>query len=130
MKCLKCVFVTSESKVACGRCGASMPVKERGQSGADHRKPQAAPAQPPAASGPGREPGPAWRREVTRKVKEYGEKRKYLTPPPQPLKERNPETDEAPAAAVESEPGPSAPPPAMRPQPVEPPRRQHRPAPP
>jgi len=34
---------------------------------------------------------PEWRKEVTRKAREYGERKKILTTPPRPLKEQDPE---------------------------------------
>lgn len=103
MKCLKCGYVTSESKEKCARCGSPLPVKPASRVPARHR--QVTPPAPPepAPPAPPSDALPDWRKEVSRKVKAYGEKKKILTTPPQPLKE-----GEAPSAA-ELDPDPPAP---------------------
>lgn len=85
MKCLKCGYVTSESKETCSRCGSPLPPPVGMRAPARPR--QQTPATTPNPQAP--ETGvhlPDWRKEVSRKVKEYGEKKKILTTPPQPLR--------------------------------------------
>lgn len=90
MKCLKCGYVTSESKENCARCGSPLPVHGNARTRGVSRQttPEARPAEPAASSSaPSSDSVPDWRKEVSRKVKEYGEKKRILTTPPQPLKD-------------------------------------------
>lgn len=84
MKCLKCGYVTSESKDNCARCGSPLPPPAQLRTPARMRPQNHAPVTPnpePEA------PLPDWRKEVSRKVKEYGEKKRSLTTPPGALKQ-------------------------------------------
>lgn len=86
MKCLKCGYVTSESKETCSRCGSPLPPPVGMRAPARPR--QQTPTTTPNPQAPESAVHlPDWRKEVSRKVKEYGEKKKILTTPPQPLKE-------------------------------------------
>src|SRR5262245_20770227 len=74
MKCPKCGFTPSRPATRCVRCGTSYP--EQQQLLIDPE-----PVLQAAAA------VPDWRKEVTRKAREYGERKKILTTPPRPLKE-------------------------------------------
>jgi len=86
MKCPKCGFVNSQTKQNCSRC--SEPLNRTASSSQTR-------ATPPVPAAGAAEP-PDWRREVSQKVKAYGERRKNLTTPPGPLK--SDESREAPVA--------------------------------
>ena len=92
MKCLKCGYVTSETNENCARCGSALPPPASSRTPARMRPQNHAPVTPNS------EPGaslPDWRQEVSRKVKEYGEKKRILTTPPHALKhEQQPESVE------------------------------------
>lgn len=105
MKCLKCGFVTSETKEQCARCGSPLPAHLAAPRNSAHRI--VTPAPPPPQQEPSPEV-PDWRKEVTRKVKEYGEKKKILTTPPQPLRD-NRKVDIQPEPALFAEPDPPRP---------------------
>ncbi len=100
MKCPKCGYVTSESRQNCGRCGHTLHLAAR--------SPVADPPdQDNITVGSSTQPDPAgrltvpeWRKQVTEKVKAYGERKKYLTTPPGPLKDTAAaDTAAAPSAA-------------------------------
>jgi uncharacterized RDD family membrane protein YckC len=106
MKCPKCGFTNNRSGSRCLSCGTSF--REKQQLTIEPEQ-----VQQPAQT------VPDWRKEVTRKAREYGERKKYLTTPPRPLKEHvhepQPEQHESirtsveVAAAVEPGPPPIAP---------------------
>lgn len=107
MKCPKCGFTNNRSVTRCVKCGAGFPGEQRTSTEQETAQ-QARPSVP------------EWRKEVTRKAREYGERKKVLTTPPRPLKEQGsdsePATPEAPAlhkreipASVESEPARTTP---------------------
>ena len=79
MKCPKCEFTPSRPATRCVRCGTSFPEQEQ-------LSIEPEPVLQAAAV------VPDWRKEVTRKAREYGERKKILTTPPRPLKESASET--------------------------------------
>lgn len=85
MKCPNCGLVISEKRRRCSRCGTSL---RRGSSDT--------PTTPEQLAAQGNEPEdgssavPEWRKEISQKVRAYGERKKYLTTPPAPLKEEGP----------------------------------------
>ncbi len=102
MKCPKCGFANNRPVTRCVKCGAGLPGEQRTSTEQETAQ-QARPLIP------------EWRKEVTRKAHEYGERKKVLTTPPGPLKEHGsdsePATPEVPVlhkpeipASVESEP--------------------------
>src|SRR5262245_37486713 len=112
MKCPKCGFNNNRSGTRCLSCGISF--REQQQLTIEPEQVQQS-----------AQTIPDWRKEVTRKAREFGERKKYLTTPPRPLKEHvhqaQPEqrepirTSVEVAAAVEPEP-PSIPPEAFSPR--------------
>jgi uncharacterized RDD family membrane protein YckC len=72
MQCPKCGSINPETREQCNRCGTTLLVK-----------------MPPASV-------PDWRKEVTRKVKAYGDRKRSLTTPPGPLKDKNVAIEELP----------------------------------
>jgi uncharacterized RDD family membrane protein YckC len=85
MKCPKCGYVTSEHKHNCGKCGYAFPAGRAITPGGT--PPPPAPDPDPSSLKPESiAEVPEWRKQVTEKVRAYGEKKKYLTTPPQPLK--------------------------------------------
>jgi uncharacterized RDD family membrane protein YckC len=78
MKCPKCGFTPSRPATRCVRCGTSYPEEQQLVI-----EPEPV-LQTTAAV-------PDWRKEVTRKAREYGERKKILTTPPRPLKEQGSE---------------------------------------
>jgi uncharacterized RDD family membrane protein YckC len=78
MKCPKCGFTPSRPATRCVRCGTSYPEQHELELEPEPVL-QAATAVPD------------WRKEVTRKAREYGERKKILTTPPRPLKEQDSE---------------------------------------
>lgn len=123
MKCPKCGFITSELKVQCMRCGSALPGRKeepaRGAEAPPTAPPAPSTAQPSAGPITGAEV-PEWRSQVTRKVREFGERKKLLTTPPGPIKPTpesdSPESRPEPMAPAQDE----APAPAPRPVVVEP----------
>lgn len=103
MKCPNCGLAISEKRRRCSRCGTSL---RRGLSDT--------PTSPEQLAAQGNEPEdgssavPEWRKEISQKVRAYGERKKYLTTPPAPLKEDGgppeprislvPQTEETPTA--------------------------------
>lgn len=93
MKCPKCGYVTSESKQNCGKCGNPLPAAAGRNPGTAVTTPDPDPSAAPVSAGPASAdpqkpiPVPEWRKQVTEKVKAYGERKKYLTTPPGPLKD-------------------------------------------
>jgi uncharacterized RDD family membrane protein YckC len=77
MKCPKCGFIPSRPATRCVRCGTSYPEQQQQLSIDPEPVLQATTAAVPE-----------WRKEVTRKAREYGERKKILTTPPRPLKEQ------------------------------------------
>jgi uncharacterized RDD family membrane protein YckC len=79
MKCPKCGFTNNRPGNRCLKCGVPFP--EQQQLSIEPEIQQAKPTVP------------EWRKEVTRKAREFGEKKKILTTPQRPLKEhaRDPE---------------------------------------
>lgn len=78
MKCPKCGFTPTRPATRCVRCGTSYPEEQQ-------LVIEPEPVLQAAAA------VPDWRKEVTRKAREYGERKKILTTPPRPLKEQNSE---------------------------------------
>lgn len=76
MKCPKCGFTPSRPATRCVRCGTSYPEQQQLEI-----EPEPV-LQATAAV-------PDWRKEVTRKAREFGERKKILTTPPRPLKEQS-----------------------------------------
>jgi uncharacterized RDD family membrane protein YckC len=76
MKCPKCGFTPSRPATRCVRCGTSYPEQHQLEI-----EPEPV-LQATAAI-------PDWRKEVTRKAREFGERKKILTTPPRPLKEQS-----------------------------------------
>jgi uncharacterized RDD family membrane protein YckC len=72
MQCPKCGSLNPETRDHCGRCGAPLSI-----------------AAPTVAL-------PDWRKEVTRKVKAYGDRKRTLTTPPGPIKGKAVAVDELP----------------------------------
>lgn len=74
------------------RCGSALPGKGEAR---DNPAPAAVPPAPPSPPQPAvAHPGPEvpeWRKQVTQKVREYGERKKLLTTPPGPIKETPPD---------------------------------------
>jgi uncharacterized RDD family membrane protein YckC len=66
MKCSTCGYQNSPARQQCIKCGATLL---------------------PAAKTSPAAPVPDWRKEITRKARAYGERKKLLTTPPHPLKE-------------------------------------------
>jgi uncharacterized RDD family membrane protein YckC len=123
MKCPKCGFNNHRPGTRCVRCGNPFPELQQQLSIEPELVQQTKPSVPD------------WRKEVTRKAREYGERKKILTTPPRPLKENanDPEHSirhksivpavEASTATIESEPiriTPEVFPPALKssPQPL------------
>lgn len=114
MKCPKCGFITSELKVQCMRCGSSLPGRKE--------DPAHVPDSPPAPVVPPPVPAaevPEWRRQVTQSVREFGERKKLLTTPPNPLRPSI-DTPSEPFPEIETgsrdiDPSPPAPPPVVEP---------------
>jgi uncharacterized RDD family membrane protein YckC len=79
MKCPKCGFTPSRPATRCVRCGTSYP------------EPQQLSIEPEPVLQAAATAVPDWRKEVTRKAREYGERKKILTTPPRPLKEQESE---------------------------------------
>jgi uncharacterized RDD family membrane protein YckC len=79
MKCPRCGFFTPAPKTQCSKCGYHLPVSKQAEETKDQDH----------------SPVPEWRREVSEKARAYGEKRKLLTTPPQPLKENEEDADES-----------------------------------
>jgi uncharacterized RDD family membrane protein YckC len=78
MQCPKCGSLNPDSREQCSRCGA--PLSETISAATV----------------------PDWRKEVTKKVKAYGDRKRSLTTPPGPIKERTVALDDMPEpAAVE-----------------------------
>src|SRR5262245_14374141 len=73
MKCPKCGFTPSRPATRCVRCGTSFPEEQLSIEPEPVLQAKAV--------------VPEWRKEVTRKAREYGERKKILTTPPRPLKE-------------------------------------------
>lgn len=78
MKCPKCGFTPSRPATRCVRCGTTYPEPQQ-------LSIEPEPVLQAAAT------VPEWRKEVTRKAREYGERKKILTTPPRPLKEQDSE---------------------------------------
>ena len=74
MQCPKCGSLNPDSREQCGRCGTPLPETMS-------------------------VPVPDWRKEVTKKVKAYGDRKKSLTTPPGPIKERSVALDDLPEPA-------------------------------
>lgn len=85
MKCPNCGLVISQKRRRCSRCGTSL----RTISSDTPTTPGQGAAQPNEPDG-GSAAVPEWRKEITQKVRAYGERKKYLTTPPTPLKEEGP----------------------------------------
>src|SRR5262245_65856448 len=75
MKCPKCGFTNNRPGTRCLKCGTLFPEQEQ-LIIEPERMQQTTSAVP------------EWRKEVTRKAREYGERKKILTTPPRPLKEQ------------------------------------------
>ncbi len=74
MKCPKCGFTNNRPGTRCVRCGNPFPEQQQ-QLLIEQEVTQQTSV-------------PDWRKEVTRKAREFGERKKFLTTPPRPLKER------------------------------------------
>ena len=107
MKCPQCGFVTSEWKRQCEKCGTALPKMPK----LTTPSPSSPEPPPPQSSVPQPEV-PEWRKEVTQKVKAYGERKRTLLTPPRPWKE-NPEQPVELAPTLKSE----LPPPPSNPEP-------------
>jgi uncharacterized RDD family membrane protein YckC len=75
MKCPKCSFTNNRPGPRCLKCGAPFPEQQQ----------LSIEPEPVQQTNPS---VPDWRKEVTRKAREFGERKKILTTPPRPLKER------------------------------------------
>lgn len=74
MKCPRCGFTNSRPGTRCIKCGNPFPEQQQ-------LSIEPEPVLQAQAS------VPEWRKEVTRKAREFGERKKILTTPPRPLKE-------------------------------------------
>ncbi len=75
MKCPKCGFTNHRPGTHCVRCGNPFHEQQQQLS----IEPESVQQTKPSV--------PDWRKEVTRKAREFGERKKILTTPPRPLKE-------------------------------------------
>jgi uncharacterized RDD family membrane protein YckC len=82
MKCPNCGFTNERTGTRCLRCGSGLVEHPETPIAAE-----AIPTSQPANV-------PEWRQEVTRKAREFGERKKTLTTPPRPLKEQPADTAE------------------------------------
>jgi uncharacterized RDD family membrane protein YckC len=73
MKCPKCGFTNNRPGTRCLKCGSPYPHQQLLIESERMQESDSA--------------VPDWRKEVTRKAREYGERKKILTTPPRPLKE-------------------------------------------
>lgn len=118
MKCPKCGFITSDLKKQCMRCGSALPGKGEARDNPAPAAAPPAPAPPQPAVAPTGSEVPEWRKQVTQKVREYGERKKLLTTPPGPIKETPPEELSFPAEPELVERAQSAQPAAPNPAPA------------
>ena len=87
MKCPKCGFTNNRPGTRCLKCGVPFPEQQQLSI-----EPEPVLQTKPSV--------PDWRKEVTRKAREFGERKKILTTPPRPLKERAVD----PGASIQHEP--------------------------
>lgn len=79
MKCPKCGFTNNRPGSRCIKCGAFFQEQQPPEIETTMQQTKTA--------------VPDWRREVTRKAREYGERKKILTTPPRPLKEHTSDSE-------------------------------------
>jgi uncharacterized RDD family membrane protein YckC len=84
MKCPHCGHVMSERRKRCGQCGSLLSAVRTEPSAASLREVSGSQTEPEEQ----KITEPEWRKEISQKVRAYGEKKKYLTTPPGPLKDQ------------------------------------------